>query len=86
MQVGLRYKTIFRGKQGPKGSNNRIPIKGIHIKLDKTNFARDFYKVIERYGRSKSGFQDGRRMRFWAYLELTKSDLARELLTTACKH
>ena len=56
MQVRLRYKTVFRGKQGLKESNNGIPIKGIHIELDKTNFVRDFHKVIERYGRSKSGF------------------------------
>ena len=81
----MRYKTVFRGKEGLKGSNNGIPIKGIYIELDKTNFARDFHKVIERYRRSKSGFQDRRRIRFWAYLELTKSNLVRGILTTACE-
>ena len=35
--------------------------------------------------RSVLGFDDERKMRFWAYLDLIKSDKAKELLTKVCK-
>ena len=64
IQVSLKYKTIFRGKQNLGGARNSTLIKGIHIKLNKVNFSKDFYRAIERYRRSKSGFKDKRKIRF----------------------
>ena len=37
------------------------------------------------YGKSKSGFDDGRRMHLWAHPNLAKSDKAKGTLTKACK-
>ena len=60
-------------------------MKRIHMELDKKEFVKDFHKLIERYGRSKLGFKERRKMRFWAYPNLTKSDLVQGLLTTVCE-
>ena len=38
---------------------------------------------MTKYSQSKIDFKNGRRMQFWAHLDLVKSDRAKEILTTA---
>ena len=56
-----------------------------YVDLSLENFQLDFQKLIEKFGRSISGFKDRRRMRFWAYLDLIKSNKAKGLLTRVCE-
>ena len=53
------------------------------MELDLENFQANFTKLITVYGRLVSEFDYGRKMRFWVYPDLIKSDKAKELLTKA---
>jgi len=35
IKVGLRYKTVFRGKQALRGTGKTNTVRGIHIELNK---------------------------------------------------
>ena len=63
VKIGLRYKVIFRGRN-KEDRNNKRAIRAIHIDLDTKNFTRNFNKYMEKYGQSKTGFKNRRRMRF----------------------
>ena len=58
-------------------------VKGIYVDLDMDSFQKNFQQLMSMFGRSVSGFADGRRIRFWAHPDLVKSDLAKGLLTRA---
>ena len=74
-KVGIRYKAIFRGKQAQKLEGER-PIQTLHIEIEMKNFKWNFNQLVARYSRITSSFLDGRKMRFFAYPNLVKSDLA----------
>ena len=57
--VGLRYKPIF----GTFDSDKK-PIKAIHVEVNATIFHKALRSLSDAYGRSTSGFLEGRKMRF----------------------
>ena len=58
-------------------------VKVIYIDLDLENFQSGFQQFMVKFGTSRSGFEHRRRMRFWAYSDLLKSNLAKGTLTKA---
>ena len=81
-EVGLCYKAIYRGKKR-EGNKLAAIVRAIHVELSTNRFNYKFNKLVETYGRSKNGFLDSRRMRFWAHQDLVKSNKARGTLTIA---
>ena len=70
-KVGLRYRPIV-------GTYDKgLPVRAIHVELDRRQFYKGLNKLSEIYGKSTSGFQDGRKIRFFASLANTKSDLTK---------
>ena len=61
MEVGLRYKTIYQGKQ-VELTNDTTVVWAIHIELDIKWFNKNFQYIMSIYGRSKLGFDNSRRM------------------------
>ena len=64
MKVVLRYKSIFRGRQILKVEGEKL-IQAIYIKLCQTNFKKNFNNIIAIHRRKVSGFDDGRKIRFF---------------------
>ena len=64
IKVGVRYKIIFRGKQAPGDKKEVKPIRAIHLEIRYNKVQKDFQRIMERYGRLKSGFTHRRKMRF----------------------
>ena len=83
IKVGLWYKAVYRGKQIEDSITTSKKVRAIHIDLDLENFQHNFKIVMRIYGRLISGFDNGIKMRLFAYPSLVKSDNAKGKLTKA---
>ena len=63
MKVGLRFKAIYRGKVAVD-VEDKIITRVIHVELEAENFNRNFKKFVAIYGRTSTGFINGRHMYF----------------------
>jgi len=64
VKVGLCYKAIYRGRTAQYPPGMGAVVKAIHVDLDLKDFQSDFQQLMEKFGRSVSGFNNGRKMRF----------------------
>ena len=71
--VGLRYIGI----NGSVTKGEKNPVKAIHVHVDAKGFHNSLQKLSHTYGLSASGFEDGRKMRFFPSLRNAKSEKAR---------
>ena len=58
-------------------------LQAFHMELDLRNFKFNFNNLVAIFGRTGSGFDDGRKMHFFAHLDLVKSDSAKGALQKA---
>ena len=68
-KVGLKYKPIT----GASTKSQSKPIRAIHVDVDVLYFSKALRALSDTYGKSNSGFDDGRKMRFFASLYNAKS-------------
>ena len=60
-----------------------VIVKAMYIKPCTYQFNYKFNKLIEICSRSKNSFSDRRRMRFWVYQDLVKSNKVKGTLIMA---
>ena len=84
MKVGSRYKAIYCRRQILKVKGEK-QIQAFHIELDMNNFKSNFNNLVIIYNRKVSGFEDGRKMRFFPHPDFIKSDSMRGALSKAYK-
>ena len=63
VQIGLRYKAIFREKQLQYNSKEK-PMSVIHVELNLNQFQKNFNLLISKFSKIISDFKDRRKMRF----------------------
>ena len=66
--VGLRWKPV-----AGTFTKDNAPVRAIHIEVDTTYFHKAMKILSNTFGKSVSGFQDGRKMRIFASLKNAKS-------------
>lgn len=79
-KVGLRFKAIIAHKTADED-----PIKAIHVEVDLTTFNQALRKLSEVYGKTQTGFEDGRKMCFFASLSNVRSAGTRTSIKKAIK-
>ena len=75
---------MHRGRQIPKIEGEKLA-QALHIELNMNNFKNILNKIIAIYRRKTSGFNDRRKMNFFTYPDLVKSDKERGALEKAHK-
>ena len=81
-KVGIRYKSIYHGKQVMKVEGEK-PIQAIYVELEIKGFRANLNNLVVVYGRSMSEFEDECKIRFFAHPDLVKSNIARGVLAKA---
>ena len=73
--IGLCYKPIFGSFDADKK-----PIKALHVEVNALNFHKSLKALSDRYGRTTSGFNDGRKVRFFPTFQHSKSEKTRGII------
>ena len=79
-KVGLRWKPI-----AGTFINGGDPVRAIHVEVDATYDHQGLRKLSEIFGKGTTGFQDGRKMRFFASMKNAKSATTRAAIKKAVK-
>ena len=61
-------------------TTKRKPIKALHVEVNAVNFHKSLKVLSDTYGRSISGFNDGRKKRFFTTFQHAKSEKTRGVI------
>ena len=76
--VGLRWKPIA-GTYGKEGK----PVKALHVEVDTQYYHKALKLLSHNFGKGTTGFQDGRKMRFFVSLRNAKSAQTKAVIKRA---